>query len=132
MKYFPAFFLIALFICSCKDNTQQEKNLLNDILKVHDKVMMTDEALVKNKSRVDSLLKLPGKDTADLRSIDMKLDAADDTMGKWMHQFQTDMTGKSHDEVIKYYTDQKKQIAAVDSMVNVAIAESNKYFSTHK
>ncbi|HJP62071.1 MAG TPA: hypothetical protein VJ844_01445 [Mucilaginibacter sp.] len=131
MKYFPVFLLIALFICSCKDNTQQEKNLLNDILKVHDKVMMTDEALVKNKSRVDSLLKLPGKDTADLRSIDLKLAAADDTMGKWMHQFQTDMTGKSHDEVIKYYTDQKKQIAAVDSLVNVAIAESNKYFSTH-
>ena len=135
MKNLPALLLIALLFFSCKDNTKDEKALLNDILKVHDKVMMKDEALIKDKSRVDSLVKLPSKDTAEkanLRSIGMKLTAADDTMGSWMNKFQTDMSGKSHDEVMKYYTDQKKQVMAVDSLVNTAISDADKYFSTHK
>lgn len=135
MKHLPALLLIALLFFSCKDNTKDEKALLNDILKVHDKVMMKDEALIKDKSRVDSLVKLPSKDTAEkanLRSIGMKLTAADDTMGSWMNKFQTDMSGKSHDEVMKYYTDQKKQVMAVDSLVNTAISDADKYFSTHK
>jgi hypothetical protein len=135
MKYFPAILLIALLMFSCKDNTQQEKNLLNDILKVHDEVMMKDEVLLKNKSRLDSLQKLPAKDTAEkvnMKAIDLKLVAAGESMENWMHQFQTDVTGKSHDEVMKYYDEQKKQITAVDSQINVAISESDKYFSTHK
>ena len=135
MKYFPVFLLITLFICSCKDSTQQEKDLLNDILKVLDKVMMKDEALMKNKSRLDSLLKLPAKDTAEkvnMKGIDLKLVAAGEAMENWMRKFQTDMTGKPHDEVMKYFTDQKKQVMAIDSQVNVALSESNKYFSTHK
>ncbi|MFB9844369.1 hypothetical protein [Mucilaginibacter ginsenosidivorans] len=135
MKHLPILALIALLFFSCKDNTRDEKALLSDILKVHDKVMMKDEALMKNKSRVDSLLKLPAKDTTEkaaLKSIGMKLTAADDTMGSWMNKFQTDMSGKSHDEVIKYYTDQKKQVMAVDSLVNTAISDADKYFSTHK
>lgn len=135
MKHLPALLLIALLFFSCKDNTKDEKALLNDILKVHDKVMMKDEALIKDKSRVDSLVKLPSKDTAEkasLRSIGMKLTAADDTMGSWMNKFQTDMSGKSHDEVMKYYADQKKQVMAVDSLVNTAISDADKYFSTHK
>jgi len=135
MKHLPILALIASLFFSCKDNTRDEKALLNDILKVHDKVMMKDEALMKNKSRVDSLLKLPAKDTTEkaaLKSIGMKLTAADDTMGSWMNKFQTDMSGKSHDEVMKYYTDQKKQVTAVDSLVNTAIGDADKYFSTHK
>ena len=119
---------------SCADNTQEEKNLLNDILKIHDKVMNKDEVLMKNKSRLDSLLKQKLKDTAEkvnVRGIDLKLVAAEEAMENWMTKFQPDMTGKSHDEVMKYYSDQKKQVAAVDSQVNVAIKESDKYLSNH-
>lgn len=125
---FPLFY-------SCADNTRQEKTLLNDILKVHDKVMNKDELLMKNKSRLDSLLKLPAKDTAErvnIRGIDLRLTAAEEAMENWMTKFQPDVTGKSHDEVMKYYNDQKKQVTAVDSQVNVAIKESNQYLSTHK
>lgn len=120
---------------SCADNTQEEKNLLNDILKVHDKVMGKDEILMKNQSHLDSLLKSKLKDTAEkvnIKAIDLKLVAAEEAMENWMTKFQPDMTGKSHDEVMKYYSDQKKQVAAVDSQVNVAIKESDKYLSNHK
>ena len=125
----------AVFFFSCADNTKQEKNLLNDILKVHDKVMNKDEIMMKNKSKLDSLLKMKAKDTAEnknIRGIDLRLTAAGEAMENWMNKFQPDMTGKSHDEVMKYYTDQKKQVMSIDSQVNVAIDESNKYLSTHK
>jgi hypothetical protein len=127
--------LTLLFFCSCADNTRQENDLRNDILKVHDKVMDKEEILMKNKSRLDSLLKLPAKDTSEktnMKAISLKLVAAEQAMEDWMGKFQPDMTGKSHDEVMKYYTDQKKQVTAVDSQVNVVIKESNQYLSTHK
>jgi len=135
MKRLLITILAALALYSCSDNTQAEKNLLNDILKVHDKVMNKDEVLMKNQSHLDSLLKSKLKDTAEkmnVKAIDMKVVAAQEAMENWMGKFQPDMTGKSHDEVMKYYTDQKKQVAAVDSQVNVAIKESSKYLSDHK
>jgi formate dehydrogenase maturation protein FdhE len=135
MKRLLITILAALALYSCSDNTQAEKNLLNDILKVHDKVMDKDEVLMKNQSHLDSLLKSKLKDTAEkanVKAIDMKVVAAQEAMENWMSKFQPDMTGKSHDEVMKYYNDQKKQVAAVDSQVNVAIKESNQYLSDHK
>ncbi|HWD88431.1 MAG TPA: hypothetical protein VG367_09915 [Mucilaginibacter sp.] len=135
MKRILAIMLTACALYSCKDDTQQEKNLLNDILKVHDKVMSKDETLMKSKNRMDSLLKTTVKDTAEktnIKGIDLRLTAAGEAMENWMSKFQPDMTGKSHDEVMKYYTDQKKQVAAIDSQINVAIKEANQYISTHK
>jgi hypothetical protein len=135
MKRLLVTLLAALTLYSCADNTKEEKNLLNDILKVHDKLMGNDEVLVKNQSHLDSLLKLKLKDTAEkvnVKAIDLKVIAAQEAMESWMGKFQADMTGKSHDEVMKYYTEQKKQITSVDSQINVAIKESNQYLSDHK
>jgi len=116
---------------SCKDDTQKEKDLLNDILKVHDKVMSSDEALMKNKMKLDTLLK-HNVDTIQVRALDDKLSAADAAMENWMSKFQPDMTGKSHDEVMKYYDNQKKQVMAIDSQISAAVKESNTYLSTSK
>jgi len=130
--------VIAVTVCtvySCKDNTRQENDLRNEVLKVHDKIMSKDETLMRNKSRLDSLLKTTMKDTAEktnVKGIDLRLNAAGEAMENWMMKFQTDMSGKPHDEVMKYYTDQKKQVTAIDSQVNVAIKESNQYLSMHK
>lgn len=123
---------IGLTLGACSDTKKQEKDLLSNILKVHDKVMGTDEALMKNKMQLDSLLKLPAKDTAEkanMRALTLKLGAAEEAMEMWMHKFEPDVTNKSHDEIMKYYNDQKKGIMSVDSQINVAIAESNKYLS---
>ena len=128
--------LIAVFIglalSACSDGKKQEKDLLNNILKVHDKLMGNDDALMKNKMQLDSLLKLPAKDTAEkanMKAIDMKLAAAEEAMENWMHNFEPDVTNKSHDEIIKYFNDQKKGIMSVDSQMNAAITESTKYLS---
>jgi division protein CdvB (Snf7/Vps24/ESCRT-III family) len=128
--------LIAAFIgmtlSACSDNKKQEKDLLNKVLKVHDKVMGNDDALMKNKMQLDSLLKLPAKDTAEkvnMKALDIKLRAAEEAMEIWMQKFEPDVTNKSHDEIMKYYDEQKKAIMSVDSQMNVAVTESNKYLS---
>jgi len=135
MKNYLIMILAFALLAGCKDSTKQEKDLLNDILKVHDKVMGSDEKLMKNKMHLDSLLKLPAKDTAEkvnLKAIDTKVLAAGEAMETWMNNFKPDMTGKSHDEVMSYYKDQKKLIMSVDSQINAAIAESNQYLSNKK
>ncbi len=126
---------IGLTLSSCSDTKKQEKDLLDELLKVHDKVMGSDEALMKNKMQLDSLVKLPAKDTAEktnIKAFDTKLQAAEEAMETWMNNFKPDFVGKSHDDIMKYYSDQKKQIMAVDSQMNVAIKESTTYLSNKK
>jgi hypothetical protein len=135
MKRFFIIIITGLALTSCSDNTQQEKNLLNELLKVHDKVMGNDELLMKNKMKLDTLIKLKVKDTVEkqqVKVLDTKLSAAEEAMENWMHKFEPDVNGKSHDEIMKYYSDQKKQIMTIDSQMNAAITESNKYLSTNK
>ena len=127
---FAAF--IGLALSSCSDSKKQEKDLLDKLLKVHDKVMMNDDALMKNKMQIDSLLKLPAKDSAEklnMKALSTKLRASEEAMEIWMQKFEPDVTNKSHDEIMKYYEEQRKIILSVDSQMNAAIAESNKYLS---
>jgi hypothetical protein len=51
-------------------------------------------------------------------------------METWMQKFEPDVTNKSHDDVVKYYNEQKKGIMRVDSLMNAAVTESTKYLSS--
>ncbi|HTK18136.1 MAG TPA: hypothetical protein VL442_01420 [Mucilaginibacter sp.] len=133
MKNLCIILLASMIFTACSDNKKQEKELLNNILKVHDKVMGKDEVLMKNKMALDSLLKLPAKDTSEktnMKAIELKLTAAEEAMEIWMQKFDPDVINKkSHDEVIKYYNEQEKSIKSVDSLMNSAVDESTKYLS---
>jgi hypothetical protein len=126
-KIFIAVFITAMLF-GCTDKKAQEKTLLDDVIKVHEKVMNADEQLMNNKMQLDTLVKagnFSGIDTAKMLII--KLTAADSAMENWMHQFDPDQSGKSDADVMTYMNSQKKQIMAIDSALNSAIAESNKY-----
>ena len=134
MKKLSVILLASLVFTACADNKKQEKELLNNILKVHDKVMAKDENLMKNKMALDSLLKLPAKDTAEktnMKAVELKLKAAEEAMETWMQKFDPDIiNSKTHDEVVKYYNEQEKSIKSVDSLMNAAVDESTKYLSS--
>lgn len=124
--------VIAVFIgftlLGCTDKKTQEKALLDEVIKVHDKVMDGDEQLMKNKMRLDTLVKNSTASEKDSAVVYVKLlDNAENSMDDWMHKFNPDQTGKSHDETMAYLGSQKKQIMAIDSQLNAAINESNKY-----
>src|SRR6201999_2985854 len=111
-----------LLFTACDNPKDQEKALLNDIIKIHDKVMSNDDALMKNKMKLDTLL-TKGIDTAKVHSLKNQLDAADNTMEAWMKSFDPEQKGKSHSEIMTYLTAQKKQIVSVDSTMNAGIKQ---------
>jgi uncharacterized lipoprotein NlpE involved in copper resistance len=124
--------VIAVFIgftlLGCTDKKAQEKTFLDEVIKVHDKVMDADEQLMKNKMQLDTLVKNSPASEKDSAVIYVKLlNNAENSMEDWMHKFNPDQTGKSHDETMAYLGSQKKQIMTIDSQLNAAINKSNKY-----
>ncbi|SDD28062.1 hypothetical protein SAMN05216464_101287 [Mucilaginibacter pineti] len=117
-----------------KQQLQQEKHLLEDVIAVHDKVMANDEHLMKNKMVLDSMVKnIPTPAIKDSATVYLKLvDSADDAMGDWMHKFDAENKNKSHEEIMNYLGDQKKKIIVIEAQIDIAVKESNKYLSQFK
>ena len=125
--------LIAFILAGCTDKKAQKQAALDEVIKIHDKVMGADEHLMKNEMQLDTLLKQPNllaKDTA--ASLRTALTTADSAMSNWMNKFLPDYKGKSDEETVTYFNDQKKQIAAIDSEMNKAITASDKYLQKVK
>lgn len=131
MKKYIGIALSLAILLGCADNKKQEKLLLDSVIAVHDKVMTNDEHLMKNKMLLDSIIKnVPAKDSA---KVYLKLvDDADNAMSDWMHKFDVENRGKSHQEIIDYLNDQKKKISAIDVQISKAINESEKYLNQNK
>lgn len=127
--------LACLALFGCGDDKKQEKALLDSVIKIHDKVMMSDDKLMKNKMLIDTLLKtkLTGdtaakKDT--LVGFKVQLTNAEDAMEKWMQTFNPETKGKSHQDIMNYFGEQKAQIMSIDSSINEAVGASGKYLKT--
>jgi hypothetical protein len=131
MKKHIGIALSLAILLGCADNKKQEKLLLDSVIAVHDKVMTNDEHLMKNKMLLDSIIKnVPAKDSV---KVYLKLvDDADSAMSDWMHKFDVENRGKSHQEIIDYLNDQKKKISAIDVQISKAINESEKYLNQNK
>lgn len=129
--------LLTLFIASilfgCSNKKAEKSAIMDDVMKVHEKVMEVDGQVIANRMKLDTLLKdnaLAAKDTALL--LDKKLTSAEDAMEGWMHKFDYEQKGKSDEEVIAYMNGQKKLIMAIDSQLNVAVTESNAFLKKIK
>ena len=126
--------IICFVFFGCSDNKNQEKALLDSVIKIHDKLMSSDDRLMANKMKLDTLLKtrLTGvTDTAaektQLMGLSIQLNNAEDAMETWMQKFDPEQKGKSHQQIMDYLYIQKAQVAAIDSQINVAIKQSGDY-----
>jgi len=128
MKKYILTLVTALALFGCADTKKQEKSLLDSVIAIHDKVMSSDEQLMKNKMLLDSLIKHNPNDSAKVYL--KQVDDADNAMSDWMHKFDAENKGKSHQQIIDYLTDQKKRITVIDSQINTAVNNSNKYLNT--
>jgi PBP1b-binding outer membrane lipoprotein LpoB len=129
--------LLILFTASvlfgCSNKKAEKSAVMDQVMKVHEKVMEVDGQVIANRMKLDTLLKdntLAAKDTALL--LNKKLTAAEDAMEDWMHKFDYEQKGKSDEEVIAYMDGQKKLIMAIDSQLNVAVTESNAFLKKIK
>jgi hypothetical protein len=57
------------------------------------------------------------------------VDDADNAMSDWMHKFDAENKGKSHQEIMDYLEAQKKLISKIDTQINVAVTGSTKYIT---
>jgi len=134
MKKIYLFAFAVLALSACSDSKADEKAVLNDVIKIHDKVMGFDEQLMQNKMKLDTLL-LEAKNNEAKEKISYlrsKLTKADSAMENWMQKFDPEQKGKTHDEIMKYMAVQKEQVIAVDSLLAGAVKESNEYLQPFK
>jgi hypothetical protein len=134
MKKIYLFAFAVLALSACSDSKADEKAVLNDVIKIHDKVMGFDEQLMQNKMKLDTLL-LEAKNNEAKEKISYlrsKLTKADSAMENWMQKFDPEQKGKTHDEIMKYLSAQKEQVIAVDSLLAGAVKESNEYLQPFK
>ena len=126
--FIPLLACVALF--GCNDDKKQEQALLNDVIKTHDKLMVDDGAIMKNKMLLKAIPATDAKDSVVFYT--KSLDDADNAMMNWMNKFNPDFTGKTHEQIISYLTIQKAEILKIDSQINVTLAKSNSYLSKNK
>ncbi|MDB5090556.1 MAG: hypothetical protein JWR09_4550 [Mucilaginibacter sp.] len=133
MKRILLILLTASALFGCSNKKAEKSAVMDQVMKVHEKVMEVDGQVIANRMKLDTLLKdntLAAKDSA--LQLNKKLTAAEDAMEDWMHKFDYEQKGKSDEEVITYMNNQKKLIMAIDSQLNIAVTESNLYLKKIK
>jgi len=138
--YFLAF---AGCIASCQQ-TADYKLIRDEVVKIHDSVMVNTENAYLNKraldtlaTRLDSLKKAkPALDTAKekvvINNLRHQLEEADTRMSDWMHQFEADKGSKSDAEAVAYFNNEKSKISSIDSLYVSLLKTSNEYLSQLK
>ncbi|MCO5935145.1 hypothetical protein NAF17_06310 [Mucilaginibacter sp. RB4R14] len=134
MKRLLALLFLSFIIFSCTDTKKQEKDLFNEVIKMHDRVMGKEQLIMINKMQLDTLIRnsTSTEVTAAAKIHSTALDSTDAHMETWMHNFDAENKGKSHDEIMTYLTDQKKLIDAIDNSFNKTLAVTAKFIKQNK
>ena len=130
MRLFAVICGSAFMIISCADTKKQEKEAMGEVIKIHDEAMAKSEQVVHNNILLDSLIKTKAVDPVKASAITKALSTADKAMEDWMHQFEVEHEGKSHEQIMQYMADQKKQIDQVNKQLSEAVNQSNQYLSS--
>lgn len=138
-KYFAFPIFAGLLLIACQSEPDY-KTVRQQVLDQHDQIMMDGEKAMSYKMKLDTLAmaglaKLKQQqsslDTAaehqQIKALTKKLADADEHMNDWMHNFKTDIDGKSNAEAVKYFNKEKIKIKELDSICKVVIKQSNDY-----
>lgn len=131
-KFLTILLGLSLLLSACSDHKTEEKDAMNEVIKVHDEAMEKSEKVVHNNILLDSLIKTKAVDSVQASAITQNLNAADKAMEDWMHQFEVEHEGKSHEQVMQYMANQKKLINEVNKQLDAAVKQSNQFISTVK
>jgi GTPase involved in cell partitioning and DNA repair len=143
MKNTIAVLLLIMVVISCKQG-ENYKTVRDEVMKFHDVVMEDHGKIVSNQMKLDTLLRslrmlkqqFPETDTlkekTTINALLKRLTGSEDSMNDWMHKFEPDVTGKSNEEAVKYFKQEKAKIQEIDSLYKVDIAVSDTYINKFK
>lgn len=135
--------LLAVIAMACTQPVDYKKER-DAVMKFHDVVMGDHSTIVNYQMKLDTLqrnmaalkTKFPEIDTLkekeNIQLLLKDLTAAEDSMNDWMHKFEPDISGKSNEEAIKYFQEEKAKIVAVDSLYKKEIKSSEAFFNKFK
>ena len=112
-------------LSACNNDRAEEQALLDDVIKLHDTVMGKNDKLTRNRMKLDTIFRNTKDST--VYKLSAGLTNAESEMEDWMHNFDPEQPGKTHDEVVEYLKNQKKQVLHVDSVFDKTIAAANAY-----
>ncbi|MDH5610022.1 MAG: hypothetical protein OEY56_11140 [Cyclobacteriaceae bacterium] len=123
-KLLIPFLSAILFMAACT-TTNQKDEIIKAVIAVHDEVMPKMGEMRSTSKSLRSLAgeKLSATDTLGAASLTQAadaLDAANQSMMDWMHNFDPNYTG-TQEEVIGYFTDEKTKITGVRDEMNQAL-----------
>lgn len=131
--------LVTALLFSCKTEPDS-KAVRQEVLNIHDKLMVDGEKVIKNKMKLDTLLasdkiKLSPDSAVQkqkIRDLITRLNAADEKMMDWMHFFKDDFKGKTAQEDLDYYKSEMVKIRTVEDSYIKVTRESDSVLKTHK
>lgn len=138
--------VIAMSLTACNNSNpkKEQEDLQKAVISAHDTVMAEMSTLMEKKMAINKIL--TGMDS--LKAINANLDTAkvrteltqlktdlavaDEQMMTWMHNFDPDYEGKSHEEIMNYLNDQKDKINVVEKSFKSVIIKSDSVISKYK
>lgn len=121
--------LTSLAFTACQQENKEEA-IRKTIDNLHNEAMVINEKAIKTTFYLDSVLKqkreLKEGDTAELQKSIQQLNAADEKMMDWMHDFQLDFKG-SKTEALKYFNDQLDSVKQVQLQLEKAIEQAKPF-----
>lgn len=123
-------FCSIVFLFSSCQTEPDSKAVKKEVLNIHDKLMIDGEKVVKNKMKLDSVLKsnqiMSFEDSVKIADLVGRLNKADENMMDWMHFFKDNFKGKSEQEDLDYYKSEMVKIRAVeDAYIKVTKASDS-------
>jgi hypothetical protein len=143
MKDIIRVLLLIMVVISCKQG-ENYKDVRDEVMKFHDVVMEDHGKIVSNQMKLDTLLqslklvkqRFPETDTLKeknaISALLKQLTSSEESMNDWMHKFEPDVTGKSNEEAVTYFKEEKTKIRKIDSLYKADIAVSDAYLNKFK
>lgn len=129
MNFIKYLVFCALFITlGCQSNTDKHTDLYNQVMMIHDEVMprMSDiQTQIKSKREMLGDSSLNTSNRQELLSIISKLEAADEAMWDWMHNFDSERA--KSDTAEAYLQSEEIAIKNVRDMMLNAIQNAEHY-----
>ena len=137
---------ILLLLCSlvifsaCENEKAIQEKLQKTVLDEHDIVMARMDELNESQLKLDQIKKdFPNLNNADTASLSASIDSvkkelsnADEAMMTWMHNFNPDYTGMSHEAVVNYLNQQRKSIDSVKVLFDNSLSRSKAIISKYQ